>query len=81
MKDLSWFCNQGRTMEGYQMNDVCAVTAESDRLRRQYRKAAARRPVCSICGEAIFADRAYRVDGNWVCPDCMEECKEYIWED
>ena len=48
---------------------------------RAYRKAMARRPICAWCEEPIWHDRAYRIDGNWVCPDCLKEAEEYFYDE
>jgi formylmethanofuran dehydrogenase subunit E len=38
----------------------------------------AQRPVCSVCGERIFDDVAYRVDGKLICESCMDEMRVYL---
>ena len=40
-----------------------------------------RRPVCSMCHEPIMDDYGYRVKGLLICPDCLDDCKEYISDD
>lgn len=35
-----------------------------------------RRPICSICEEHIGDDTAFRVDGEWICEDCMDGMRE-----
>ena len=30
-----------------------------------------RMPICSECGEHIQDDRAYYINGEWVCRECM----------
>lgn len=63
------------------MNDICAVSAALRAKEREYREAAAKRPKCSWCEEPIWDDRAYKIDGEWVCLHCIEECEEYVWDD
>lgn len=52
-----------------------------DPLRDFYQKDAqdaaqeAQRPVC---GERIFDDVAYRVDGKLICESCMDEMRVYL---
>ena len=42
----------------------------------------ARRPVCADCGEPIQEDRAYYINDEFICLDCMEaylvDIEEYI---
>lgn len=35
-------------------------------------------PECSICGERIQQDRAVRIWGDWICDECLKECRENI---
>lgn len=30
------------------------------------------RPVCADCDEPIQDDRAYYINGEWICMDCMD---------
>lgn len=30
------------------------------------------RPVCADCGEHIQDDQAYYINGEWICPNCMD---------
>lgn len=41
------------------------------------------RPVCSVCGEPICADRAIYYEDYWCCddPDCQEQLWQCIKED
>lgn len=42
------------------------------------------RPVCSVCGEHIQEDECYKVDGELICKDCMDDMRvqtEYYVED
>ena len=60
---------------------IDAPTFYDRQARDEYFKAAAKRPKCSWCEEPIWEDEAYKIDGNWICKTCMEDCKEYIWEE
>ena len=31
-----------------------------------------KRPVCDECGEHIQDERAYYINGEWICPNCMD---------
>lgn len=33
------------------------------------------RPVCSVCGERIFDDVAYRIGGKLICESCIDEMR------
>lgn len=39
------------------------------------------RPICDICGEPIIDDYGYRINGDLICRDCLEEYKERIQDD
>lgn len=39
------------------------------------------RPKCSVCEEPIMEDYAYRIKGLLICPDCLDEFKEWIDDD
>lgn len=39
------------------------------------------RPVCAWCGEPIQDEYAYEIDGEWVCGDCIEDCRTYVPEE
>ena len=30
-------------------------------------------PECSICGQTITEDRAFNLDGEWICDDCVSD--------
>ena len=34
----------------------------------------ARLPVCEWCGEPIQDEKFYKVDGEYICRSCMDEC-------
>lgn len=40
-----------------------------------------RRPRCSVCEEPIMEDYLYRIKGLAICPDCLDEFKEWIEDD
>lgn len=31
------------------------------------------RPLCDYCGEPVHDDHYYEINGDVICPDCMEE--------
>ena len=35
-------------------------------------------PICSLCGERIYEEKAVKLDGEFICDDCIEDMKEYI---
>lgn len=35
-------------------------------------------PICPLCGERIYTERAVKLDGVYICDDCIEDSKEYI---
>lgn len=37
-----------------------------------------KRPTCEECGEPIYDDFAYKVDGRLICRDCIEDMKVYF---
>ena len=40
-----------------------------------------KRPVCHYCGEHIQDEYAVRIDGHWICKECIDDFTEYIEED
>lgn len=36
----------------------------------------ARRPKCSICGNTIYEEKAARLNGEWICDDCLDDARE-----
>lgn len=38
----------------------------------------ARRPHCTLCGEAIWEDTAVRIAGDWICDPCLSDHREPI---
>lgn len=36
------------------------------------------RPICECCGEPIIEDYAYRINGELICAECLNEYKERI---
>ena len=55
----------------------------ADFIRYDYeeQKWLAIRPICSVCGEPITTDTAYRFDSELICEDCMCEHRIYIEEE
>jgi formylmethanofuran dehydrogenase subunit E len=37
-----------------------------------------KRPVCSICGEHIQDEECYLVNDEYICIECMVDCKIFI---
>ena len=35
-------------------------------------------PMCDECGEHIQEDYYYKINGRIYCPECIEDCKEWI---
>lgn len=38
-------------------------------------------PECSECGEKIQTEHCYEVNGEYICPDCMERNHKVFTED
>lgn len=47
--------------------------ADFDRHEAEYQKWLESRPKCSICDEHIQEDHFYLIDGNMICPVCLNE--------
>ena len=45
---------------------------------RKHARYESERPCCAYCGEPILDDYAYRIDGDLVCKECLEDLKEYV---
>ena len=60
---------------------IDAPTFYYNQARDEYLRAAAKRPKCSYCEEPIWDDEAYKIDGEWVCKSCMDDCKVNVWDD
>ena len=46
-----------------------------------YKERSLRRlPVCCMCDEHIQQERAVRINGDWYCNECLEDCEEDIEE-
>lgn len=41
----------------------------------------ARLPECSECGEPIQTDECYEINGELICPDCLEENHRKLVDD
>lgn len=37
-----------------------------------------KRPVCDICGDPIFDDVAYQINGLIICETCIDEARVYL---
>lgn len=44
-----------------------------ERHDRKNEEAVARLPRCSECGHHIQDERAYYINGEWICESCMED--------
>ena len=49
----------------------------ADERDREEARWLAKRPICSICEEHIVEDRCYKVDGELICEDCMNDMRVY----
>lgn len=45
---------------------------------REQAKQLAKLPLCNICGEPIQQEKAFKLDGEFICDDCIDNLKEYI---
>lgn len=54
------------------------VTDDPLRDFDQWEAEQAKLPVCDWCGEPIQGEYAYRINGDLVCPNCINETKECI---
>lgn len=41
----------------------------------------AKRPVCADCDEHIQDERAYYINGEWICSDCMSSYEREVPQD
>lgn len=48
---------------------------------RQQEEALERLPKCCECGEAIQSEQCYEINGEYICPDCLEENHRKYTED
>lgn len=39
-----------------------------------------KRPVCADCQEHIQEERAYYINGDWICEDCMDSYRQAVPE-
>ena len=53
------------------VRDYDAWDAEQARLE-------AKLPVCSDCGEHIWDDYAFYIDGEWICESCMDDYRREV---
>lgn len=35
-------------------------------------------PKCSLCGERIYTESAVKLDGEYICDNCIDDAREYI---
>lgn len=35
-------------------------------------------PECSRCGERIYSESAVKLDGEYICDNCINDAREYI---
>lgn len=52
--------------------------ADYERYSSRQEEELARRPICSICDEPIQDDYCYEVNGEYICPACMEENRKWV---
>ena len=45
---------------------------EHDREEQEWLE---RRPICDICGEHIQDEHFYIIEGDYICPECLEGYK------
>ena len=63
-------------------NDMERIMADfdiymADERDRDFERWLERRPVCVCCGEHIQDDECYKVDGDLICKDCMDDMRVY----
>lgn len=52
--------------------------ADFDRYDEEQNKWLERRPVCADCDEHIQDERAYYINGEWICRDCMTAYEQEV---
>lgn len=55
--------------------------ADFDRYDREHQKALAKLPVCSECDEPITDDMCYEINGEVICPECLDNNHKHWVED
>lgn len=55
--------------------------ADFDRWDEEQQRAIEKLPVCTECGEPIQDDVYYDIDGDCVCPGCLESNHKHWVED
>ena len=60
-------------MSYFRCGDPLADFARHDREQAEWLETL---PVCDICGEPIQAEHYYQINGDNICPDCLEDCKK-----
>ena len=38
-------------------------------------------PICPYCGDRIYTEKAVKLDGEFVCDDCIDNMREYVTTD
>jgi formylmethanofuran dehydrogenase subunit E len=52
--------------------------ADFDRHERRKTEWLDSRPKCSDCNEPIQDEHAYYIHGEWICEECVEECRKAV---
>ena len=55
--------------------------ADAERYAAEQEKALDKLPVCYECGEHIQTEKCYEINGEVICPDCLEWNHEKNVED
>ena len=54
--------------------------ADAERYFADREKELERLPRCSECDHPITTDKAYYINGEWICEECMEQYHIYLPE-
>lgn len=52
--------------------------ADFERYDADLNKQLEQRPVCADCDQHIQDDRAYYINGEWICKDCMSSYEREV---
>lgn len=55
--------------------------ADAERYAAEQEKALEKLPECYECGEHIQTEKCYEINGELICPDCLERNHERNVED
>jgi formylmethanofuran dehydrogenase subunit E len=55
--------------------------ADFDRYDREETKRLSRLPVCAECGEPIQDEICYEINGEFICPECLDDNHKRWTED